>query len=64
MNREEAFQAMRDGNKVTHRNFSEDEYYEMKRGVIYAEDGVNHTSTFWSTDDNNWREDGWTVYDE
>ena len=40
MTREQALTAMMEGNKITHRYFSKDEYYEMKRHTILAEDGV------------------------
>jgi hypothetical protein len=61
MTREEAYQAMQDGKKVTHRYFSSDEFYQMKGPRIIAEDGVDHTPIFWDESQNNWRKDGWEI---
>jgi len=41
MTRDEALQAMIDGEKVTHRFFSDDEFIFMKGQNIFTEDGVN-----------------------
>jgi hypothetical protein len=62
MTREEAYKAMRNGEKVSHQYFSSNEFYELKNTSIIAEDGVNHTRVFWSEDQNNWRNDGWEIY--
>lgn len=62
MTREEAYQAMQHGEKITHQYFSSNEYYEIKNGRIVAEDGVKHTTIFWSEDQNDWRKDGWEIY--
>lgn len=63
MTRQEAYNAMKNGEKITHHYFSKDEYYEMKNGNgIFAEDGVNHTAVFWSGDNNDWRADGWEIF--
>lgn len=51
--------ALLNGDKISHRYFSSDEYYQLKDGKIIAEDGVNHTDVFWSEEDGNFREDGW-----
>ncbi len=49
MTREQAYQAMKDGNKISHNYFGSDEFYALgKHGEVIAEDGVNHTATFWS----------------
>lgn len=61
MNREQAYNALKEGKKISHNYFSSDEYYQMVDGKIKAEDNVNHTQMFWSTDSNNWREDGWFI---
>lgn len=58
MSRQEAFNAMKSGKKITHQYFSKDEFYEIKDGAIIAEDGVNHTSVFWSLEQE-WRSHGW-----
>jgi hypothetical protein len=62
MTRPEAYQAMKNGERITHQYFAKDEFYELKNGKIIAEDGVNHTSVFNSTDQNNWRADGWELF--
>lgn len=62
MTREDAYVAMTNGEKITHQYFSSNEYYELKGCIIYGEDGVNHTSVFWSEAQNNWRADGWEIY--
>lgn len=41
MTREEALQAMINGEKVTHRYFTSDEYIYMKGGNIFSEEGYN-----------------------
>lgn len=54
---------MQKGNRIAHNYFSGEEYYHMPNfpdnAKIMAEDGVDHTNIFWSTDDNNFRADGW-----
>lgn len=62
LSRQEAYEALKQGHKITHNHFSPDEWYEMKDGKIIAEDGVNHTRVFWSEEHNNWRRNGWWIY--
>lgn len=64
MTREEAYEALKEGNKITHHYFGRNEYYEMKDNSIIAEDGVNHSRVFWQQDQDNWRADGWELYIE
>jgi len=66
MTRDEAYIEMQKGNKITHQYFAPDEYYYIKNGggVIFSEDGVNHSMVFKSTDQDNWRENGWYLYQE
>ena len=61
LTRDQAYKAMQDGNKVAHYYFASHEYYQLINGKIIAEDGVNHTSVFWSTDGNNFRSNGWDI---
>lgn len=61
MTREQAYEEMKNGRKISHRYFASDEYYHIQNGKIIAEDGVNHTSVFWSEEDNNFRSDGWYI---
>jgi len=63
MTRQQAFDAMKGGKKITHHYFASNEFYEMKNGKIIAEDGVNHTYTFWENDFLGWREDGWIIFE-
>lgn len=48
MTREEAFQAMKEGNKVTHRYFSEGEYLYLSQEKITTEDGYEYDDVFWN----------------
>ncbi len=64
MTRPEAFNAMQNGSKVTHRHFADGEYYLLDGGDIIAEDGVDHTETFWGTDGQDWRKDGWEIFND
>jgi len=61
LTRNEAFEEMKKGNKVRHIYFADYEYYQLKGTQIIAEDGVNHTSVFWSTNDGDFRKDGWEI---
>jgi hypothetical protein len=62
MTRKEAFQEMMSGKKISHQYFGSNEYYEIKNDKIIAEDGVNHTRVFWSNEQNNFRANGWELY--
>ncbi len=64
MTRQQAYEAMKQGHKITHSNFSDDEWYEYRDNCIFAEDGVEHTRVFRQTDQDNWRADGWEIYQE
>lgn len=49
MTREEAITAMKNGEKVTHGYFSDDEWMTMKDGDIVTEDGYKHNEVeFWA----------------
>lgn len=69
MTRDEALQAMIDGEKVTHRFFSSDEYIYMKAQNIFTEDGYDCgtvNQSFWisrgsRSGDDMWLED-WSIY--
>lgn len=48
MTKDEAITAMKNGDKVTHRYFTPDEYIFMKGSLIYTEDGANcFPDEFW-----------------
>ena len=49
MNKEEAIEAMQEGNKITHANFAWDEWITMKGNRIIFEDGYScWTHEFWA----------------
>lgn len=58
MTREEARQALIDGNKVRHFNFTQNEYLVMHGCSIMTEDGYFFGDVFDSTD---WMSDGWSI---
>lgn len=63
MNREEAIQLMKNGKKVTHRYFDNEEYIKMKDGKIYDENGYGFfPNEFWQyRTEIGWDRD-WSVY--
>jgi hypothetical protein len=73
MTREEALQAMIDGEKVTHRFFASNEYIYMKAQNIFTEEGYDmgtvHDEFWWRRGDNRdgyrhmWHED-WSIYND
>ena len=73
MNKIEAIEAMKQGHKVTHEWFSNDEYIYMKNGEIYDENDYkmsciganNQLITFWTDrTHSSWIEGGWSIYVE
>lgn len=58
MTYEEAIQKMREGKRVRNCNFTPDEFFEMRCGVIVCEMGYNMTGWFRGYD---WQLDGWSV---
>ena len=69
MTREEALQAMIDGEKVTHRFFTSDEYIYMKAQDIFTEEGYNmgtvHDEFWWIRGDRPGSEmwlDDWEIF--
>jgi len=71
MTRDEALQAMIDGEKVTHRFFVDDEYIYMVAQNIFTEEGYNCGTTyqeFWverggRLGSEAWHKD-WSIYEE
>jgi hypothetical protein len=61
--RQEAFKAMQDGNKVSHRHFTDDEYIYLsdETGKITTEDGYAFGDMFWGRD---MFKEGWSFYSE
>lgn len=64
MTKEEAKQALREGKKLTHRYFSDNEYIYAKGNIIFSEDGVNHGFDFWNLRPDEWWNDGWEIFVE
>jgi hypothetical protein len=63
MNKAEAIQAMREGKKVTHRYFSQDEWMTMEGGQILLEDGVRCSQNqFWADRTSPEWEDGYSLF--
>ena len=61
MNRSEAFVAMHEGHKVTHRDFTSREYLHIVNGKVYTEDCYAFEDNFFET---GFFEDGWSIYEE
>jgi len=55
---EEAQKAMSEGDKVKHRHFCCDEWFQMINGVIYCE-GEYNMSRWYKGDE--WQKTGWTI---
>lgn len=63
MTKAEMLVALKKGKKVTHKNFSEDEYMCIKDGMLVFEDGVTITlEEFWiGRNSYDWLTD-WEIY--
>ncbi|PCP73069.1 hypothetical protein CQA25_09010 [Morganella morganii] len=59
VNRDEAFKALLDGKKVTHKYFTSDEYIQIVNGQIVCEQGCNMHEHFFYTD---FMSDGFHIY--
>lgn len=64
ISRAAAHAAMKQGKKIAHMNFTSGEFYCMTGGRIIADDNVDHTTVFFSNDDDDWRANGWYVIDD
>ena len=63
MTKQTAIQAMQDGAKVRHENFSPDEWMKMEGNEIVLEDGVRCTpDEFWIHRQGEDWQDGWSIY--
>lgn len=61
MNRQEAHKLMLSGKKITHKDFMDNEYLQIKdikSMTILTEDGYSFTEQFWTRNrlSHNWRE--------
>ena len=60
MTQTEALLAMKDGNKITHEYFTEDEYVHVgSDGQVVFEDGVKVPRSWWEKD---YLQKGWSIY--
>lgn len=59
MTRSEALKAMVDGNKVTHKYFTNDEYCHIVNNSIKTEDGYLFENEFLNR---SFFDDGWRIY--
>lgn len=63
MTREQAIKAMRNGQKVTHRYFTSEEWATEENGEVVLEDGVRCSpSEFWRDRMTSLFEDGWALF--
>lgn len=58
MSWEEAKKAMREGKRVRNEYFTSDEWFEMRGGVIYAEDSCPMGRWYCGEA---WQDEGWSV---
>ena len=64
MTKEEAIQAMKDGKKVTHNYYSEDEWMTMEGNRIVLEDGCScYAYEFWEIRHGFGWNDGYSIYE-
>lgn len=62
MTKDEAIQAMKEGHKVTHRHFSDDEWITMKDGKIIDENGYKlYAVEFWFYRESDSFKTGWSI---
>ena len=61
MTKEEAYIAMKAGNKITHMYFSPDEYLYIKHGVMYSEEGYNFEKGWKDRSEECFKND-WRIY--
>jgi hypothetical protein len=59
MDKQEAYKAMKEGKKLTHKYFGVNEYIYLLNGQITTEDGYNYTSEFKKP--NSWNMTGWEI---
>lgn len=67
MTKEQAFQAMIDGEKITHKYFMSNEYLYMIAQNIYTEDDYNTGTVnchFWKSKSGGVWENDWSIYAE
>ena len=62
MDKEQALQAMKDGHKITHIYFSDDEHLSIINNIITSEEGYNFND-WWhdNTEQRKWTQTGWSI---
>ena len=64
MNKQEAVDAMKEGHKVAHSNFSSDEWMMRGgRGIIFEDGCQCSPSEFWQYRTEDWWDTGWRIVD-
>lgn len=64
MTKDQAIEAMKEGNSIFHENFSNDEWMKMECGMIVFEDGCRCTpAMFWHGRDGESWDEGYSVID-
>jgi len=62
MTKEEAFQKLREGEKITHKYFLPHEYIYMKDGELMTEEDYYGTPEFWKLRAGPQWDNGWEIY--
>lgn len=58
---DEALRALEKGLIVRNRNFTSEEFFEMRNGRLFAEDGCSMAGWYLGLD---WQKEGWSVIDD
>lgn len=61
MDKEQAIEAMKQGKKLTHNYFSNDEWITIENNIIISEDGVKHHN-FWGIRNSESWKTGWSIF--
>lgn len=61
LNWEQAIKAMEKGKRVRNQHFTSEEWFEMRDGRIYAEDGCPMTGWYRGDD---WQKEGWSILND
>lgn len=62
MKKQEAIQAMKSGEKVTHERFSKSEFITLKNGKIHDEEDYNIDRVFWPSHSSMIWDYGWSIF--
>lgn len=63
LTKQQAHEAMENGNKVSHNYFASDEYLHIVDGKMYAEDGCRFERG-WDMRTEDYWQSGWRIYNE